>query len=501
MTPDEKDKSADELIVEDLKTRSYSPPDQTGLIVGLWLYNIGPFLSIFSVPLYILIALIGRKRKTLVFDTIHILTYQTIGIGIILLFWLLWSTLFAILLVIFGNEGGISSVLRWSLNLLAIAPSMVAVLWLGYAVVLANHPKRILKLKRIYYPKITEMVEKVIHNRRLQQFHSRKDYQGEGGYLFLLGSLYLQLEEYDKAQKYAKQAIQIYQSNNDMIRETGALELLFIVYKLMKNPVFMIETLCELASKCRFANLDKKYEEVISEIVELTNNECEKQDFLEKLNSMLLEKPVNPVICFCRANVYESRSEFDVAYEDAMLGLSISPDDPNLLSLLGIILYDKEQFQKSIEILSKAIQIKSDWAYLYRYRAECYLELQNLADATVDIDETIKLGSRTAKNRAAQALLFLTQKDYIKAERYFQIAVNQQESIRSRFGLTMSKLGQNDLESAHQTFLDNYEKAKKTDLEFIRRWIKRVDVKFDTNDEKYELLLSMIEKSFANDRQ
>lgn len=484
------------LLVQDLKPYE---ANQSDVFLSMFANNAGPFLSFFAFPIIGIMALIGRKRSSLMFNLTQAAVYQFIGIVITFVLWIIWSLIAGgILLLIWGgNPRPGDSQLSWLALLLGLIPALFATGWIAYATLYVADVDRLDKKTKgqFVYPRITDWLDKQVEQRKVRSLRKKGDSVGEATFMLAQGRRSLLQEKYEKALGYIHTAVQIYRSLGDRKREIEGLQFLLFAQSMAKKPVTVLETTHLLAQMHHEASNKEDYKKAIDLLIDITDKEKNNAELMDRLNVVIEGHPDDPIMLFSRANLLVSRQEFDRAYLDAVRAVEIRPEDPRLLFILGVILENQNRPEEAIDVLSRAIVVEPETAAYYRHRAMAYLEVNRLEEAESDTEQVVRLSARIASTRALQALLFLAKGEYMKAERYFQIAIGQQDVARWHFGLALAKLGVGDSDSAHGILSTNREKAQAIDLGFARRWLDRVARGSPVAIEKIQALQELLQSA------
>lgn len=108
-------------------------------------------------------------------------------------------------------------------------------------------------------------------------------------------------------------------------------------------------------------------------------------------------------------NMYDSSSvhiEFYLKQNDTSF---------SALKLLGLCNYNLTNYQKGVDIFTKAISIRPDDASIYNYRGSCYLKLMKYNFATTDFNKAIKLQPDYAAAYNNKAICIYRNQDIAKA--------------------------------------------------------------------------------------
>jgi tetratricopeptide (TPR) repeat protein len=115
------------------------------------------------------------------------------------------------------------------------------------------------------------------------------------------------------------------------------------------------------------------------------------------------------------ASEYFNKSMFDSSAVHFNKYLIENDTSLSALKLLGLCNYNLTNYQKGIDIFSKAISIRPDDASLYNYRGSCYLKLMKYNFATTDFNKAIKLQPDYAAAYNNKAICIYRNQDIAKA--------------------------------------------------------------------------------------
>ncbi|MDL1897771.1 tetratricopeptide repeat protein, partial [Anaerolineae bacterium CFX7] len=172
-------------------------------------------------------------------------------------------------------------------------------------------------------------------------------------------------------------------------------------------------------------------------------------------------------------NDFYKEKKYDNAIAEFRRSLDLLPNT-EAWNGLGNALESLERFDEAIEAYSRAIELDSDAAYLYRNRANVLLNLNRLADAEHDIARAVELEPDSAYTHARQAELALRRGEFAEAVSHYEYTVAHDENVDWKFGLALAKFGAGDLAGAKAISAEANAQADEDEKKEIRKWFERV---------------------------
>jgi Flp pilus assembly protein TadD len=491
----EQDAPPKQLIVGDFEPYLPLPSDFNISLLGT---HGAAKLTIFGLPILAIAGAFVRRRRFALFNLLQAFVYLAIGLAITLVLWFVWALIVGAILSISGSATGAPRVF-WYAVVLGLIPSLFAMAWIAYPTLYAGDPEIMLKKwgGRIFFPRLTDWLNEKWEAWNLQRLRAKQDRIGEATFLLSQGAFNMDLKRFDRAMGYYRASLDIYRQINDAQRELEVLGgPLLMAQRIANMPLDRFETLHEVALLTeRIDRRDRKelYEGTMDQLIDACEDQAQNAGFMARLESLTLKFPHDHILLLARAKAHDERAEFEQAYEDARRAVAIHPDDPYALSILSVALERLGRYENAIEILSRAIAGSPKDGTLYARRAIAYIELGDQKAAREDIENTIRIAPRAEYTRGIQALALLVDGDFSKADRYFQIAANQEEnSARWHFGLALTKLASGDYKAALDLFVANVEKASRADREFADRWLNRLSSRLPSTPEEIQAIADLV---------
>ncbi|PID77720.1 MAG: hypothetical protein CSB24_00090 [Deltaproteobacteria bacterium] len=202
--------------------------------------------------------------------------------------------------------------------------------------------------------------------------------------LKLLGTIYAQQKEFDKAKKYLLQALQIDGNSADLHNNLGAMykeqgHLQKAEEKFRKavsiQPEY-VDALGNLAnilllqgnladSRIFFEkalSISPSHADVLSNFASLLKKEDEVDKAASILHNLLKKHPKHAIALNNMASIYHDRGEFSKAEELYRQAIHIRPHYAEALNNLANLLNDKKKFQEAEKFYRQAIAIRPDYA-------------------------------------------------------------------------------------------------------------------------------------------
>jgi len=118
---------------------------------------------------------------------------------------------------------------------------------------------------------------------------------------------------------------------------------------------------------------------------------------------------------YWRGTVRYNKRDFAGALEDLSAAFKQAPNDPSVCRVLGLTLAQHDKLPQALEMLSKAIELKPELAYLYNDRARWRTQTGDLQGALADLTRCLELHKDNAKAYATRGIVRVLQGDFDQA--------------------------------------------------------------------------------------
>ena len=194
-----------------------------------------------------------------------------------------------------------------------------------------------------------------------------------------LASYYLSLNEYQLAEKYLRELINLYPQDADALNNLG-----FIHYRNHNQRE-------ALTFFQRAAFLDPTEPEIFVNVGNILNAQGNPKEALSYGLKALLISPNNAPAHLLLGSSYLAMSEFDRAIKEFELTLKNNPTSIEACNSLGVLYFKKAELIKAIDIFSQCILINPNVVAVYENRAAIYQQLGNEQAAKQDLDKVREL--------------------------------------------------------------------------------------------------------------
>jgi len=111
--------------------------------------------------------------------------------------------------------------------------------------------------------------------------------------------------------------------------------------------------------------------------------------------------PNDSDILFNRGNVYHDMEKYDKALEDFNKAIEINPDDnADLYTNRGVVYYSMKEYARAIEDYNKAIEINPDDSDIYNNRADAYKQLGETDKAFRDYERALEIKTNEISSKS-----------------------------------------------------------------------------------------------------
>jgi tetratricopeptide (TPR) repeat protein len=120
----------------------------------------------------------------------------------------------------------------------------------------------------------------------------------------------------------------------------------------------------------------------------------EKGDFLSAIalfNEILAEEPALSGVLFNRAEAKRSMGDLDGAEVDLKLALTISPVEPDYLHALGMVAYEKDDFDTALQWYEKALEQDPNHGTVWNDKGIIAFRRGNYAEARRSFEKAVLL--------------------------------------------------------------------------------------------------------------
>lgn len=207
---------------------------------------------------------------------------------------------------------------------------------------------------------------------------------------------------------------------------------------------------------------------------------------------VLQQEPKNFAALNGRGFIGLQQNRLAQSAEDFQRSLTINPQQVFAQKMLAIVLGAMGRFDESMHAFEAAIALDRKDPEIYFNRANFRFQAGRAAEASIDLDEAIKLRPSYLEARSNRANLLMQQQDYAKAEkdlRYLTDKIKNNPDLWVALGLAQHKLGM-----SKEALLSN-ERALKLDALHLDALINSASVCFDL--ERFEQAAEWGKKAVA----
>lgn len=169
------------------------------------------------------------------------------------------------------------------------------------------------------------------------------------------------------------------------------------------------------------------------------------------LNERKSDEKLIENISYLLADSYRLIKKLDDAEEEIKIAYSINPENETTLLNYSWIKIDKEEYNKAIKLLDKAISLNSDNSEGYFYRGVCYGQLRELPLALADFEKSVVIKPESEEGLYNIGYVYQQLEDYKTAIEYYNKAIEIAPLYTSAYvsrGNSRIKLGQKELACA-----------------------------------------------------
>ncbi len=146
--------------------------------------------------------------------------------------------------------------------------------------------------------------------------------------------------------------------------------------------------------------------------------------------------------------------------------LKVNPRRFDVYSAIGLVAFEKEQYENAVTAWRKALEINPDVRGLRNNLAQAFLRLGKHTEAIVELEKELAISSQPILSHYLLGRTYLQLKEFNKAKKHYEMVLElQPDHIKAYYGLASvyNKLKQSDKAKEYLTI---FKKLKPRDAEF-----------------------------------
>ena len=148
--------------------------------------------------------------------------------------------------------------------------------------------------------------------------------------------------------------------------------------------------------------------------------------------------------------------------------LKMNPRRSDVCHSIGIVAFEKGEYEKSIALWRKALEINPRMSDVHSRIARVLLELGKYSEAVEELEKEIEISPRSALSNYLLGRAHLQLKEYDKAKKYYEKAIElQPDHLNAYYGLSSVCVRLKELDKAKE-YMAIFKKLKARDIEGVK---------------------------------